>query len=841
MDEQAKILIVDDDEYVLKSLSAILGEEHEVMTAGSGAEALKLLQKASFDLAIVDIRMPDVDGFEVLEGIKKFSPATVIVMLTGYASIETAVRAIKEGAYDYLVKPCDGEELKIKITRGLEKKRLVEESRRARQVLESLNAAARAAYTTLEPLALLEAVAQELKKFGFHMLVYWLNEGKETARFGYTSLDLPLVAATEKIPGIKRDEFTLPVDRLPSWSAARDGHPTMISGAESALAAALPTKAKGLGGEVLELLEIGEGIVAPIRIRGEVAGLLQIVSQKLSERDIPTVTAFANQIGVALENARLYEQTDEALQRRVFELSVLYDLSKAISYTLNHRELMELIMGSLFKVADYDVCASLLRRPDAGGELSIRVARPVAEEFVQAAQENILEAYEGMSGQALSRERLVVRLDGQDDALKRGEDGAKEVASFFNVPVFIRGQPVGMVNISSAKEDAFSEDQIKILYTLAGHAGTAVERLRSLIATEKSKMESMVESMAEGLLMFDEEGQLVVLNPAARWMLGYIEREVDFPGLLERLQGSDLASLLEESPAREEGLRGIEVHLDGPQAMVLGVDINPVRDAEGKRIGTAVTLRDITREKQLEQAKDNFLSTVSHELRTPLFSIRGFLELILNDKVPDAEKRKHFLTLVYEQSKHLNNLVDDLLDISRRESGRLEIKMEAVSMHDVIHRVAQCLGNGTAEKGIDLQVSLPARLPTVQGDAERLEQVVTNLVHNGIKFTPQGGEVVIKACVKDEDLMVQVSDTGIGIPADKLPNLFQRFYQVNGSATREAGGAGLGLYIAKQIVEGHGGRIWAESTLGQGSTFSFTIPISPAVKRQEALGMWEGS
>jgi len=128
-------------------------------------------------------------------------------------------------------------------------------------------------------------------------------------------------------------------------------------------------------------------------------------------------------------------------------------------------------------------------------------------------------------------------------------------------------------------------------------------------------------------------------------------------------------------------------------------------------------------------------------------------------------------------------------------------------------------------------------LPVVQGDAERLEQVVTNLVDNAIKFTPQEGEVSIKACVKDEDLMVQVIDTGIGIPAHVLPNLFQRFYQANSSATREADGTGLGLYIAKQIVEGHGGRIWAESTPGRGSTFSFTIPIPPSSEAPGGSGV----
>ncbi|MCJ7621343.1 MAG: HAMP domain-containing histidine kinase [Anaerolineae bacterium] len=170
--------------------------------------------------------------------------------------------------------------------------------------------------------------------------------------------------------------------------------------------------------------------------------------------------------------------------------------------------------------------------------------------------------------------------------------------------------------------------------------------------------------------------------------------------------------------------------------------------------------------------------------------------------------------------------MEDLLDVSRMESGRLDMKMKPSSMYGVIHGVSERLKDAATEKGIALRLRIAPGLPSFRGDEERLEQVVANLVANAIKFTPQGGEVLIKAHIKDQDLVVQVVDTGIGIPAQALPSLFQRFYQVNGSATREAGGAGLGLYIARQIVEGHGGRIWVESTWGRGSTFSFTIPIT---------------
>lgn len=277
---------------------------------------------------------------------------------------------------------------------------------------------------------------------------------------------------------------------------------------------------------------------------------------------------------------------------------------------------------------------------------------------------------------------------------------------------------------------------------------TELEKAATERRRPEGKMECLVHSLAEGLLMFDEAGQLVVFNPAARRMLGCVEEGVDAQGLLQRLQESELASLLEKSLACDAGLRGVEVHVNGPQAMVLEFGTNPVREEAGNRIGTAVTLRDITRQKGLEDERDSFISTISRELRSPLFSITGFLDLIVNGKVPDAEKQKHFLAMAHDRSIHLSKLVEDLLDLSRMESGRLDMNMKALSMYTVIHRVAERLKNTATEKGIDLQVSLSTRLFAVHGNEDRLEQVVTNLVSSAIRFSGRGGKVLIKGHVK---------------------------------------------------------------------------------------------
>ena len=194
-------------------------------------------------------------------------------------------------------------------------------------------------------------------------------------------------------------------------------------------------------------------------------------------------------------------------------------------------------------------------------------------------------------------------------------------------------------------------------------------------------------------------------------------------------------------------------------------------------------------------------------------------------KVSDEETRTEFINTMYHKTLHLNRLVDDLLDISRIERGTFELELGPVAMRPLILHAAGEMQFAALEKGIRLETSLPEGLEPVRGDPNRLEQVVVNLLDNAIKFTPDGGVVTVRATVVGREIVVEVEDTGSGIPAESLDKLFTRFYQVDASTTRRSGGTGLGLSISQQIVEAHGGRIWVESEQGRGSTFGFTVPL----------------
>ena len=279
----------------------------------------------------------------------------------------------------------------------------------------------------------------------------------------------------------------------------------------------------------------------------------------------------------------------------------------------------------------------------------------------------------------------------------------------------------------------------------------------------------------------------------------------------------------------ESGMpRRREVPLGETAERVARVTTNPVVDHGGRYVGTVTTIADVTMEREIGQMKTEFVSTVSHELRTPLTSIKGYIDLVLEGEAGDlTEAQEEFLGIVKDNSDRLVVLINDLLDISRIESGRVVLKIEPVDLGDTL---ADSVGTFRAvlDAGdIGLEVALPDDLPRVAADRVRVGQVVTNLVSNAVKYSPDGGTITVSARVEVGEVVLSVTDTGIGIGEEDQESLFAKFYRVDSSYTREVGGTGLGLAICKSIVELLGGRIWVESTLGAGSTFSFSLPVAP--------------
>ncbi len=254
---------------------------------------------------------------------------------------------------------------------------------------------------------------------------------------------------------------------------------------------------------------------------------------------------------------------------------------------------------------------------------------------------------------------------------------------------------------------------------------------------------------------------------------------------------------------------------------------NPVVDGRGRYIGKVLTLHDVTTEHEITQMKNEFVSTVSHELRTPLTSIKGYVDLILDGDAGEInEMQAEFLGIVKENSDRLVSLINDMLDISRIESGRIVLKIEPLSVADIVAGTVNSFKAVLDQSGRTITTRVPHGLPAVAGDRDRVGQVLMNFVSNAIKYSPDGGDVVVSARRAKDRVAISVKDHGMGISAQDRKNLFTKFYRVDSALTREIGGTGLGLSIAKSIVELLGGEVSVRSKLGEGSTFTFTLPVA---------------
>ncbi len=277
-----------------------------------------------------------------------------------------------------------------------------------------------------------------------------------------------------------------------------------------------------------------------------------------------------------------------------------------------------------------------------------------------------------------------------------------------------------------------------------------------------------------------------------------------------------------------------EVSISEPQNKVLQIKTNPIVDEEGNFLGLVRTLHDITLEREMSAMKDEFVSTVSHDFRIPLTSIKGYVDLILDGEAGEFnEMQKEFLTIVKQNSDRLISLINDFLDISRIESGKMNFNIKPENLKSLVQEVVNTFQKFIDEKKMEIDLKLSDKLPKVLVDHDRIIQVLNNLVSNAVKYTPPMGKVKVAVIKKKNYIVVSVSDTGVGISTKDQEKLFTKFYRVDSSLIKETGGSGLGLSICKTIIERHGGKIWVKSEENKGSTFSFSLPaLKTEVKPQ---------
>lgn len=341
----------------------------------------------------------------------------------------------------------------------------------------------------------------------------------------------------------------------------------------------------------------------------------------------------------------------------------------------------------------------------------------------------------------------------------------------------------------------------------------------------KAQQQVLFNSMLEGLLLLDRGRKIYLANRAFKNLFG-VKTEMRGKTVMEVLRLHELAELVERVEAEKQVF---EYELKVPELNERWLQVNAavISNSTGEREGTILVFHDLTRLKQLERTREEFVANVSHELRTPLSLIKGYVETLMDGAYKNAEVAEHFLQIIARNTERLDLLIQDLLTISALESGRVQLHLQPVHVHAIAEKVITDLRSRADQRNITLKNELPELVVTA--DEGRLEQVLANLVDNAIKYgRPQGSVVIGGESIGDDKIEMFVRDDGPGIPAESLDRIFERFYRVDKARSREQGGTGLGLSIVKHIVQNHGGEVWARSELGKGATFFFTLPMTAA-------------
>lgn len=609
----------------------------------------------------------------------------------------------------------------------------------------------------------------------------------------------------------------------------------------------------------------------PLRTVNDTLGVLILASfstaHPFDTTDQALIDSVTEPVATAIQNARLFEkaralnrelakridQSTEAMRRERDQLEALYTLTRKISTSLDLDQVMERTLNIISAAVGVSHGSIMLMDPEKG-VLVMRAILGYNKPLPPGGEPTPFRSGEGLAGWVYqNRQATLVDDVTKDPRWVESKDRGTRTRSLIVAPLMVDLDNYGVMTVSDERPGFFTEEHLRLVSTAAGQVARAINnaQLYSYLSQtaqelgvtlrreqqEAFKSQAILQSIADGVVVTDTRGRIILINAAAERILGTHWQAV---------MGQDVRNVFAafEPGGREEMLKMMEALAANPTAeqktpriiqstlameqTTVSAHLAPVFTSTREFMGIVSVFRDITREVQADIAKTEFVSTVSHELRTPLTSIKGYTDLLLAEAMGSlTEGQKQFMGIIRNNADRLTALINDLLDISRIESGRIKLDLQPLQIQDVVQDVVESLGTHVEAKRLTLRVEVPEHLPLVQGDRDRLTQVLTNLVSNAQRYTPEG-EVAIVVSHMPGILRVDVSDTGIGIAPEDQGKIWDRFFRANHPVVEEAGGTGLGLSIVRMFVEMHGGRIWVDSELGKGSTFTFILPAIEA-------------
>jgi len=568
-------------------------------------------------------------------------------------------------------------------------------------------------------------------------------------------------------------------------------------------------------------------LAVPVIVNGQVLGVLSAGSPRqnaFDEQDVDFYTTIASQLSIALENARLFQAEREQRQ----QTEALEEAAAVVNGTLDLDQVLDRILEQVERVIDGDAFNIMLIEDD-------NTARVVRRRGYDREDWGVLSLsfgqYPLLMKMVQTGKPVFVPDTAVDPDWIRGE-GQEHWRSYIGVPIRVSGVIVGFLNVNSVHRNTFSRQDARRLQAFANHVATAIENAQlyqelhnyadaleervqertTQLRTQYAQLETILDSTADGIILAGSDGELILANPVAReWLRRTLSPE-ESDQLQEAVRA--LAAEAEKRPEMVLELTGLDLQLTAA----------PVRKPTVEEASAVVAIHDISHLRTLNRMKSRFVSNVSHELRTPIATIKLLVHLM--QQQPD--KRDEYMEPLMREAEHQAKLVRDILEMSRVDAGRLEIRSEPVSLNELAEMAVMNHENRAHSHGLTLTYKPGEPDPIAIADSQWMMQVMNNLLSNAIRYTPEGGMIEVSTGTEVADgrswATVQVSDTGIGIPEEELPYIFDRFFRGEQPRRMQVSGTGLGLAILKEIVELHGGRVTVESELDEGSSFAVHLP-----------------
>ncbi len=558
--------------------------------------------------------------------------------------------------------------------------------------------------------------------------------------------------------------------------------------------------------------------------------------------------------------------TAERLLAIRHEMEYINTIGKRFVAAFDRFQVHRALLVALQELYSFSACCILLKGNPF--ELFIIPCYPLEASFLESMIGRIASAAGALNFPPMTPEQLAstAYFDAPDDLAQmqaRAEPAAEKIGSCLNIPLTVENRIIGMLSLFDEQEKTFDTNLLQLTTMIADYAAVALENVRlresenelwQQTEMERMRLQLIIGSMAEGLFITDAKGTITLLNRSAEQLLSQAQGDLQYKMPLRKIAKKSsvpwlprLADIIGQALAgntvkHQELVAGEE---EERVPLTLNISAAPLHDANNdssRPVGVVAVLNDVTSSKQVERLKDEFVSVVSHELRTPLTAIKGYtqhlvrrIERRLRKLRADSDKQGNelpesydlrSLNIIQSQTEHLERLVNDLLDLSQAQWGPLQLRYDSFYLADLLTEHVRSVQASAEQHTIMLEVKVPET--AVLADRARIGQVVGNILDNAVKYSPYGGQVTVRLHKQNDAYVVSISDQGLGISPEQAEHIFERFYRVRDRTVQHYSGIGLGLYVAKEIVEQHGGRIWLSNNQGMGSTFSFTLPEKPA-------------